>query len=135
MGTIKNNEFYNKLSNEAQSNFGKIHPVGKFLTNNARIMVEVLDDETMRITYRSLIHFSTKLMLPVITEVEYGLAKTAVEEIVERISKKVGATITLREEDLLQEYAEFIANATEEHHKQCYYRWSVIADVKAPKQK
>lgn len=128
MSVVKNNEMYRKLSNETQGNFGKMQPLGKFLNSNARIMIEVIDDETLRITYRSLVHYASPQMLPIVTEVEYKTARKAAEDLVENIAKKVDAKISLREE-LVNEYMESVTSMLSKN-RQAYYRWSVIADVK-----
>ena len=129
---VKDNELYNKLSNEVQQNFGKIQPIGKFINDNAKIIVEVIDDQTLRITYRSMVFYSSQQMLPIINEVEYKNAKKATEEILERISAKVGVKIDLREE-LVNEFTQMVLKEPETSERRAYYRWSVIADVKPPK--
>lgn len=129
---VKNNELFNKLSNEVQQNFGKIKPIGKFLNDNARIIVEVIDDETLRITYRSMIFFAAANMIPIINEVENKNAVKAASEITEQIAKKLDVKIKLRDE-FIQETTEMLPAAPRTTDHRGYYRWTTLADVKPPK--
>lgn len=130
---VKDNELYRKLSNEVQQNFGKIQPVGKFLNDNAKIVVEVIDEQTLRISYRSMVYYSSQQMLPIINEVEYKNAKKAAEDIIERIAEKVNVKIKLREE-FANEFTQMVLKEPETSQRRAYYRWSTLADV-APTKK
>lgn len=131
---VKDYETYRKLSNEAQHNFGKLKPIGKFLNDNARISIEVIDDETLRITYCSIVYYSSKHMLSIINEVESKTARKAAEDVCKRLEEKLDVKIKLRE-DNLNDYAEFIQREPETSERHAYYRWSVLADVDTGEEK